>query len=199
MKPFVATSINFVDSKLIIKVIFFIMFVYLEIIMTYDKILVPYDSSKPSETALEHAIQIAKMSGISSSAANTTVNVILLHVVKDIPVPATFGAGLFKSNKTGDMITLEQYLKDITLEIKTEVKKMFEENIDKYRNIENVSLQSQVLIGDPSDEIIKFANNEKVDLIVIGTTGLSGFSKFVFGSVARNVSEKAKCPVMLVR
>ena len=77
--------------------------------MTYDKILVPYDSSKPSETALEHAIQIAKMSGISSSAANTTINVILLHVVKDIPVPATFGAGLFKSNKTGDMITLEQY------------------------------------------------------------------------------------------
>ena len=31
------------------------------------------------------------------------------------------------------MITLEQYLKDITLEIKTDVKKMFEENIDKYK------------------------------------------------------------------
>ena len=97
---------------------------------------------------MEHAIQIAKMSGISS-AANTTVNVILLHVVKDIPVPVT--------------------------------------------------LQSQVLIGDPSDEIIKFANDEQVDLIIMGITGLSRFSKFVFGSVARNVSEKAKCPVMLVR
>jgi nucleotide-binding universal stress UspA family protein len=168
--------------------------------MTYNEILIPYDSSKPSETALEHAIQIAKMSSISASSANdTTINVILLHVVKDIPVPATFGAGLFKSKKTGDMITLEQYLKDITLEIKTDVKKMLEENIDNYRKIENVSLQSQVLIGDPSNEIIKFANDEKVDLIVMGTTGLGGFSKFVFGSVARNVSEKAKCPVMLVR
>ena len=109
--------------------------------MAYNKILVPYDSSKPSEIALDHAIKIAKMSGISSTA-DTTVNVILLYVVKDIPVPATFGAGLFKSNKTGDMITLEQYLKDITLEIKTDVKKIIEENIDKYRNIENVSLQS---------------------------------------------------------
>ena len=59
--------------------------------MTYNKILVPYDSSKPSEIALEHAIQIAKMSGISS-AANTTITVILLHVVQDVPVPATFGA-----------------------------------------------------------------------------------------------------------
>ena len=57
--------------------------------MTYNKILVPYDSSKPSEIALEHAIQIAKMSGISS-AANTTITVILLHVVQDVPVPATF-------------------------------------------------------------------------------------------------------------
>jgi nucleotide-binding universal stress UspA family protein len=51
--------------------------------MTYNKILVPYDSSKPSEIALEHAIQIAKMSGISS-AANTTITVILLHVVQDV-------------------------------------------------------------------------------------------------------------------
>jgi nucleotide-binding universal stress UspA family protein len=166
--------------------------------MTYNKILVPYDSSKPSETALEHAIQIAKMSNIFSSA-DTTINIILLHVVQDIPVPATFGAGLFKSNKTGDMITLEQYLKDITLEIKTDVKKMIEENISKYRDIENVSLQSQVLIGDPSNEIIKFANDEEVDLIIMGTTGLGGLKKFVFGSVARNVSEKANCPVMLVR
>jgi nucleotide-binding universal stress UspA family protein len=166
--------------------------------MTYNKILVPYDSSKPSETALEHAIQIAKMSNISSSA-DTTINIILLHVVQDIPVPATFGAGLFKSNKTGDMITLEQYLKDITLEIKTDVKKMIEENISKYRDIENVSLQSQVLIGDPSNEITKFANDEKVDLIIMGTRGLGGLKKFVFGSVARNVSEKANCPVMLVR
>ena len=97
--------------------------------MTYNKILVPYDSSKPSETALEHAIQIAKMSSISSTA-NTNINVILLHVVQDIPVPATFGAGLFKSNKTGDMITLEQYLKDITLEIKT----IYVNFINKYNN-----------------------------------------------------------------
>jgi nucleotide-binding universal stress UspA family protein len=76
---------------------------------------------------------------------------------------------------------------------------MFEENIDKYRNIENVSLQSEVLIGDPSNEILQFANDEKVDLIIIGTTGLSGIKKFVFGSVARKVSEKAKCHIMLVR
>ena len=163
--------------------------------MTYNKIVVPVDSSKPSETA--HAITIAQMSGVS---ANTTINVILLHVIQEMPVPATFGVGLFKSEKTGDMSTLEQYLKDVTLEIKAEIKKKIEEKIERYRNIENVSLESQVLIGNPSDEIIKFANDEKVDLIIMGTTGLTGIKKIIaIGSVARNVSEKAKCPVMLVR
>lgn len=158
--------------------------------MTDNKILVPFDSSKPSETALEHAIKIAKMSGISS--ANSTVNVILLHVVQQIPVPSTFGFGLFKSSKTENMVNLEQYLQDITLEIKSDIEKMFKEKVEKYKNIENFSLQSQVLIGNPSDE--------KVDLIIIGTTGLTGIKKIrAIGSVARNVSEKVECPVMLVR
>jgi nucleotide-binding universal stress UspA family protein len=97
------------------------------------------------------------------------------------------------------MITLEQYLKNIILEIKKDAKNMLEENIKKYRNIENVSLQIQVLRGTPSDEIIKFANYEKVELIIMGTTGLGVIKKFVSGSVARNILEKASSPVMLVR
>jgi nucleotide-binding universal stress UspA family protein len=76
---------------------------------------------------------------------------------------------------------------------------MLDEKIKKYEGVENVSLQSKVIIGEPADEIIKYANNEKIDLIIMGTTGLGGVKKFVFGSVARNVSEKAPCPVMLIR
>lgn len=163
--------------------------------INYNKILVPYDTSKPSEIALEHAITIAKMSAIY---ANNTINVIVVYVVQEIPVPVTFGISLFKSKQTGDMITLEQYLKDTTLEIKKDAENMLEDNTEKYRKIENVSLQTQVLIGNPSDEIIKFVNDEKIELIIMGTTGLGGLSKIVSGSVARNVSEKASCPVMLV-
>jgi nucleotide-binding universal stress UspA family protein len=164
----------------------------------YNKILVPYDNSRPSDTALDHAIRIAKMS--ASYSANNNINVILLYVVQNIPVPATFGAGIFKSNKTGDKLTLEQYLKDITIEVKIEAKKMLKEKTKKYGNIENVSLESKVIIGDPTNEIIEFANDKKVDLIIMGTTGLAGIKKFkALGSVARNVSEKAKCPVMLIR
>jgi len=164
--------------------------------IVYKKILVPYDTSKPSEIALEHAITIAKMSAMYT---NTTIDVIVLHVVQEMPVPTTFGINLFKSKQTGDMITLEQYLKDITLEIKKDAENMLEEKIEKYRNIENVSLEIQVLIGNPSDQIIKFANDERIELVIMGNTGLGGLSKIVSGSVAKNVSEKANCPVMLVR
>ena len=89
---------------------------------------------KPYETALENAITIAKMSRISS---NTIIKIILVYVVQNIPVPATFGIGLFKSKKIGDMITLEQYLKDITLEIKKDAENMLEENIE---NIERLKM-----------------------------------------------------------
>src|ERR687890_832363 len=95
--------------------------------INYNKILVPYDTSKPSEIALEHAITIAKMSAIY---ANSTINVIVVYVVHEIPVPATFGISLFKSKQTGDMITLEQYLKDTTLEIKKDAENILEDNID---------------------------------------------------------------------
>jgi len=171
-------------------------YIFEKIMTVYHKILVPYDSSKPSETALEHAIQIAKMSGIPS---RKIVNVILLYITPILHIPFTVGTMLLKSEKTGQTIPLREYTKELNQEIKENAIKKLDEKIKKYGNIENVSLQSQVLIGDPSDEIIKFANDEKIDLIIMGTTGLGGIKKFVFGSVARKVSEKAPCPVMLVR
>jgi nucleotide-binding universal stress UspA family protein len=162
----------------------------------YHKILVPYDSSKPSETALEHAIQIAKMSEISS---RKIVNVILIYITPIIHIPFTIGTVLLKSEKTGETIPLREYTKELNQEIKENAIKMLDEKIKKYGNIKNVSVKSKVSIGNPADEIIKFANDEKIELIVMGTTGLGGIKKFVFGSVARNISEKANCPVMLVR
>ncbi|MFB5599968.1 MAG: universal stress protein [Nitrososphaeraceae archaeon] len=166
--------------------------------MTYNKILVPYDSSKLSDIALDHAIRNAKMSSISSS--DNVVNVILFYVTPEIQIPFTFGNSLFKSKLTGEPIALREYIKELHVEIKSNAMKMLDDKTKEYRNIKNISLQSKVIIGNPADEIIKFAEDEKVDLIIMGTTGLAGVSKFkAIGSVARSVSEKAKCPVMLVR
>jgi nucleotide-binding universal stress UspA family protein len=56
-----------------------------------------------------------------------------------------------------------------------------------------------VLAADKvSDTIIRIAEKEHVDLIVIGNVGRSGISKLKsLGSVSRGVSERAPCPVMI--
>ena len=167
--------------------------------ITYNNILVPYDNSKLSDTAFGHAITIAKMSSISSS--DQIVKVMLFYVSPVINIPFTIETVSLKSKKTGETIALREYIKELHHEIKENAIKMLDRKIKKYEyeNIDNISLKSKVIIGNPAEEIIKFANDKAIDLIVMGTTGLSGIKKFVFGSVARNVSEKANCPVMLVR
>ena len=56
-------------------------------------------------------------------------------------------------------------------------------------------------MGPPVDKIVEFADKHKVDLIVMGSRGLKGISRFIrgLGSVSRNVSEKVKCTVMIVK
>lgn len=62
-----------------------------------------------------------------------------------------------------------------------------------------LSSKSEVLLGYPADIIIQYAKTNKIDLIVMGTAGLRGIARIrSLGSVARNVAERAPCPVTLV-
>jgi nucleotide-binding universal stress UspA family protein len=62
-------------------------------------------------------------------------------------------------------------------------------------------LKSQTLVsyGDPAKEIVRIAEEQSVDMIVIATHGLTGWQHLVFGSVAEKVVRTAKCPVLTVR
>jgi nucleotide-binding universal stress UspA family protein len=80
--------------------------------MTYNRILVPYDSSRLSDIPLDHAIEIAKMSALSSP--DNIANIILFYVTPEINIPFTFGTVLFKSKKTGETATISEYIKNYT-------------------------------------------------------------------------------------
>ncbi len=58
---------------------------------------------------------------------------------------------------------------------------------------------SEVLVGRPFMEIIRYARREKIDLIVLGTHGRGAFSHALMGSVAEKVVRKAPCPVLTIR
>ena len=53
--------------------------------------------------------------------------------------------------------------------------------------------------GKPFLEIIRFAKENDIDLIIIGTHGRSGLEHIIFGSTAEKVVRKAPCPVLSVR
>jgi len=140
------------------------------------KILVTTDFSTLSQEGI-------KVAGELASAYSSTV--ILLHVVPP-PHHVLTSSGV-SSGKVqdyyGELIRLaKESLQEIA---KTHFKK-------------ELSVSLQVIQGDPPDEIVKLASEEKVDLIVMSTRGTSGRAKYMAGSVAVKVAGMAPCPLMAV-
>ncbi|MEM4971782.1 MAG: universal stress protein, partial [Sulfolobales archaeon] len=64
---------------------------------------------------------------------------------------------------------------------------------------EGVKHSSIIRHGDPGVEIVKVAEENKADLIVVGSRGLSTFRRLILGSVSRRVINKSKIPVLVVK
>ena len=61
-----------------------------------------------------------------------------------------------------------------------------------------IPFEAKIVEGNPANEILKFAEDAKMDIIVIGSIGVSGLKKFMIGSVAEKVVIHSKVPVMTV-
>jgi len=148
----------------------------------YKKIMVPFDGSKFSQKALEIAIEISKKFSAS----------LYLITIIDISSVSPPGALLGSQKK---MIT--KSLDIIKSAAKYEAEKILSEKASICKK-NGADVHYEVLDGVPSDEILKLIKKWDVDLVVIGSQGLSGFSKIkALGSVSRRVSELASCPVLI--
>src|SRR5919108_19252 len=134
----------------------------------YKKILVPYDGSEPSNNALDHAVNISKMSGKSE--------VILLHVIAEFPT-YHFIERPARSIKTGDKTTLSQHLKEVYELMEQSANNVLDKKKEKIKKTAGLEIRTKLLAGHISNSIIDFAAKEKVDLIVIGNVGRSGISR----------------------
>lgn len=71
--------------------------------------------------------------------------------------------------------------------------------IEKLAKKEGVSTERWIVEGNPAEEIVRLAEEQSVDLIVMGTLGSSGIERFLLGSVADKVIRSSRIPVLTVR
>ena len=69
----------------------------------------------------------------------------------------------------------------------------------KYCEKKGIQFAFKILIGKPASKIAEFAKKGKVDLIVVGPKGISGFKGKVLGSVANSILHESKVSVLLVK
>jgi nucleotide-binding universal stress UspA family protein len=62
-----------------------------------------------------------------------------------------------------------------------------------------ITFEHRLVMGDPATEIVRVAEEEKAELIVLGTHGRTGLSRILMGSVAEAVVRHAPCPVLIYR
>ena len=144
----------------------------------FKKILVPIDGSEHSLLAAEYGASLARACGSE---------MILLHVIPD--PGASF---LFPPNKDGE--TSEQLVRKHRKQLKKIIEKI-QNQLSAY----NVILKTMIFTGDPAFEICRIAELSDVDLIVLGSRGLSEIKEYFLGSVSMRVVRRARRPVLVVR
>ncbi|AYK13868.1 MAG: universal stress protein [Methanosarcina flavescens] len=71
--------------------------------------------------------------------------------------------------------------------------------INEIGELENVNVETILLEGHPADELIRYAEEEKMDIIVMGMIGRTGLDRLILGSVAEKVIRHSKVPVMVIK
>ena len=138
----------------------------------YKRILVPTDGSEFARKAELHALFLAKVSGAEIIALSVTENQFITGI-----------------SVTDEVEQLNLILKDRCEEDLKEFEEM---------NEDGVKISSIIREGSPANVILDVAVEEDIDLIVIGSSGKSGFDRFILGSVSDKVVNAAKCPVLVV-
>jgi nucleotide-binding universal stress UspA family protein len=138
--------------------------------MNYKKILFATDFSPASETALKYATSLARDSGA----------LLLIAHVEELPMPYAGGEMYFAQPEYPN----------------PEVKKMLEAIVPPDKS---VRYEHRLVMGTAADDIVRVADEEGVDLIVIGTHGRTGLMRVLMGSVAESVMRLATCPVLTVK
>lgn len=145
--------------------------------ITIRKVLAPVDFGDLTELVTGFAVDLAEAFGAELQ---------LVHVV----VPAATLTPDPALEIVAPMVTPHE----VIAAARTELARLTEQAAARVK-----TASPEILTGDPSTEIVAFAKDRAIDLIVIGTHGRRGLVHWILGSVAEDVVRKATCPVTTVR
>lgn len=138
-----------------------------------QRILAPTDFSDYSNQALTYAVELAN---------RFDAELHLLHVTQPVLANVSYGGPIPDEQIHPELVAL------------TELKEVEAPGLEQVAHVEH-----EVRTGPTFLEIIRYAKDNDIDLIVIGTHGRTGLAHAIIGSVAERVVRKAPCPVLTVR
>jgi nucleotide-binding universal stress UspA family protein len=149
----------------------------------FERILIATDGSKFGEKAAKVGIELAKLSG----------GKVIIVYVADIN-KYTSSAGLISpfGGVSPDAI-------DVVVESIREAGEKATLHVSDLARASDVESERLIVEGNPPNEILRIAEDDKIDVIVIGSIGKTGLEKFLMGSVAEKVVHDSKLPVLIVR
>ncbi|WP_265109629.1 universal stress protein [Halosolutus halophilus] len=136
-------------------------------------VLVAYDGSEPAQKAAERAF---------SEYADEEI--VLLRVVE--AADGSTGAGI-------------ELAKDFFGKRKEKASEEIQEEVTDLAGADDVEFRTEIAVGNPVREILRYAEEHDVDLIIVGNHGRSGVSRVLLGSVAEKIVRRAPIPVTVVR
>ncbi|MDR7071759.1 universal stress protein [Fictibacillus barbaricus] len=144
---------------------------------TIQNILVAYDGSEESQRALDYAVNFAYEN-----------EKIVLHLIT-VYQPA------FSIAYTYANYPVEQ----ANYELKEKNEEMIQNVKTDLSFKTNLSIVAKAIEGYPGNVLTHYASMNSIDLIVIGSRGLSGVKELFLGSVSHHVVQKAECPVLVIK
>lgn len=140
--------------------------------MEIQTIVNPVDGSDHSVHSTDYAIELARL---------FEAKIILMHCHDKFPI-----------------VMSEPYFQQAVNEINKAAEELVEPFIKKLERAE-VDFEVRILEGTPGVKVPEVVRIEKIDLIVMGSRGVTDFTGLFLGSVAHQVLHKAECPVFITK
>ncbi len=145
------------------------------------KILIPFDGSEHSRKAIEFATGVAKQDN---------AELYLIHIVEDKEIPPEILEYIEGEKIDGALGKVSAKL------ISEGIMKIAQKQVQA-KGLKIAKLM--VFRGDPAEEIIQFAKNNEIDMIVIGSRGLGRIKGLLLGSVSTKVCHLAECTCVTIK